>query len=263
MSPPTLTLEYARSGGQPLLLDLYLPAGSGPHPVTLWIHGGAWFLGDRADDAVLCAGLADRGIAVASIDYRLGEAGAFPASVDDVRAAVRWLRAHGPEHRLATGKVGSWGASAGGHLCLMAALTTADGNDRIDAVVDCYGPTDLVARLARTSMECAIVRTPPDVDYLRTDIEDPDLDRARHASPLHQRLDHAPPVLILHGDRDQQMALDQSRRLHEALVAAGRESHLLVLGGAGHGDPRYHSPWILDTTAAFLKQHLGDSEKKP
>ncbi|WP_344869324.1 alpha/beta hydrolase [Amycolatopsis ultiminotia] len=261
MPPTALTFEYARADEQPLLLDLYVPAGPGPYPVALWIHGGAWFLGDRTDDAVLCAGLAGRGVAVASIDYRLGEAGAFPASVHDAQAAVRWLRAHGAEHRLATGKIGSWGASAGGHLSLMAALSPADpgGNDRIDAVVDCYGPTDLVARLARTDMERAIVRTPPDVDYLRTDIETPDLNRARQASPLYQRLDHAPPVLIMHGDRDQQMALAQSRRLHEALVAAGRESHLLVLGGTGHGDPRYQSPWILDTTAAFLKQHLDNS----
>nr|WP_280142742.1 alpha/beta hydrolase fold domain-containing protein [Amycolatopsis rubida] len=67
------------------------------------MDGGAWFLGDRTDDAVLCAGLAARGVAVASIDYRLGEAGAFPASVHDVRAAVRWP---------ATGKIASRGASA-------------------------------------------------------------------------------------------------------------------------------------------------------
>ncbi|SFP72092.1 alpha/beta hydrolase family protein [Amycolatopsis rubida] len=120
----------------------------------------------------------------------------------------------------------------------MAALSPADpgGTDRIDAVVDCCGPTDLVARLARTDLERAIVRLPPDACCLRTGIETPDLDRARQAGPLCQQL-------------------DQSRRPHETLVA-GCESHLLVLGGAGHGDPRYQSPWILDATAAFLKQHL-------
>lgn len=252
-------IEYTVAGGRPLHLDLYLPEGEGPHPVTLWIHGGAWFLGDRATKAVpFCDGLAGRGVAVASIDYRLGEEGAFPASVDDVHDAVRWLRVHGGEYGLATAKIGSWGNSAGGHLSLMAALTRsdADANDRIDAVVDCYGPTDLVARIARTPLERTIVPEPPDIRYLRTDIEDPDLDTARRASPLYQRLDHAPPVLIMHGDRDQQMALDQSRRLHEALTAAGADSRLLVLGGTGHEDARFEEPWVLDTTAAFFRQHL-------
>lgn len=250
-------LEYTTADGQPLLLDLHRPAGAGPHPVTLWIHGGAWFLGSRADGAAtLCRGLAERGVAVASIDYRLGVAGAFPSSIEDVRAAVHWIRSHGREFGLATAKVGAWGASAGGHLALMAALDPWGDEDRIDAVVDCYGPTDLVARLARTDMESAILRPPPDADYLRTTVDAPDLALARRASPLYQHLTEAPPTLIMHGDRDQQMALDQSRRLHDGLVAAGRESHLLVLGGVGHGDPRFESPWILDTTAAFLRNHL-------
>lgn len=249
-------IEYTQVEGQSLLLDLYLPPGQGPHPVTLWVHGGAWLYGDRAAGAApLAGGLAERGVAVASIDYRLGPAGAFPRSIDDVRAAVRWLRRHGSDHGLATDRIGSWGASAGGHLSLMAALAAGDG-DRIDAVVDCFGPTDLPARIARTELERRILPTPPDVAYLSTDPEQPDPALARAASPLHQDLRHAPPVLIVHGDRDQQMALDQSVRMHQALVAGGRESTLLVLGGAGHEDARFHSPWILDAIAAFLRQHL-------
>jgi acetyl esterase/lipase len=257
-------VEYAVADGQPLHLDLYVPDRPGPHPACLWLHGGAWFLGDRSSGAKpFAVGLAERGIAIASIDYRLGEAGVFPANIDDVHEAVRWLRANGGGYGLATTKIGSWGESAGGHLSLMAALTGTDREPgaRIDAVVDCYGPTDLVARLSRTDLERAVLHDPPETRYLQTSVDGPDLDRARAASPLYQRLDQAPPTLIIHGDRDQQMALDQSRRMHEALVAAGRDSQLLVLGGTGHGGPQHAAPWVLGAIAAFLHQHLGPDDE--
>ncbi|MFI0408062.1 alpha/beta fold hydrolase [Actinomadura sp. 3N508] len=248
-------VEYAVADGERLLLDLYIPEGSGPHPVSLWVHGGAWLFGDRYSGATsFAAELAERGVAIASIDYRLGEAGAFPASIDDVRAAVRWLRAHGARHGLAIARIGAWGASAGGHLSLMAALDPR--GDRIDAVVDFFGPTDLVARLARTELEREILPDPPDARYLRTTVKTLDRNRARAASPLYQCLDQAPPTLLVHGDRDQQIPLDQSLRMHQALVAAGRDAQLLVLGGAGHEDARFQQPWVLDTTAAFLRHHL-------
>jgi acetyl esterase/lipase len=258
-------IEYTVADGQPLHLDLYLPDRPGPHPACLWLHGGAWFLGDRSSGAhPFATGLAERGVAIASIDYRIGDAGAFPANIHDVRAAIRWLRAHGGPYGLATGKIGSWGESAGGHLSLMAALTARDADERIDAVVDCYGPTDLVARLSRTDLERIVLNDPPETRYLQTTVDGPDLDRARAASPLYQRLDQAPPTLIIHGDRDQQMALDQSQRMHQALVAAGRDSQLLVLGGTGHGGPQHAAPWVLSTIAAFLLQHLGpDAEAQP
>ncbi|GIL25372.1 lipase [Actinocatenispora comari] len=257
--PTVSDIEYAHPEHQPLRLDLYVPDGHGPHPVCLWLHGGAWFLGDRVSSAdPFAPELARRGIAIASVDYRLGEAGRFPRNIDDVRAAVRWLRGHGDAYELSTERIGSWGASAGGHLSLMAALSSTGGNpsDRIDAVVDCYGPTDLAARLSRTDMERSVLTDPPETRYLDTTVGQPDLARARAASPLFQNLDGAPPTLIIHGDRDQQMALDQSQRMHQALVAAGCDSQLLILGGTGHGGPQHASTWVLDTIAGFLHQHL-------
>jgi acetyl esterase/lipase len=120
--PTATAIEYTVADGEPLHLDLYVPDQPGPHPVCLCLHGGAWFLGDRTTGAhPFATGIAARGIATASVDYRLGEAGAFPANIDDVRAVVRWLRAHGDTYGLVTEKIGSWGVSAGGHLSLMAA----------------------------------------------------------------------------------------------------------------------------------------------
>ncbi|GAA2110540.1 alpha/beta hydrolase [Streptomyces synnematoformans] len=251
-------LEYAVAAGQPLLLDLYVPGDSDAAPVCIWLHGGAWLVGDRVTEVErLAQGMVERGIAFASLDYRLGPAGAFPASINDVRAAVRWLRQHGDEYSLATDRMAAWGASAGGHLALMAALATEEkAEDWLSAVIACFAPTDLPARLSRTPLERQILRDPPDIAYLATDPAAPDLTKARQASPLYQRLDHAPPVLLVHGDRDQQMALDQSERMHQALVAAGRDSTLLVLGGVGHEDPRFRDPWLLDVVAAFVHRHL-------
>ncbi len=158
-------LTYATLDGHPLQLDLYLPAGTGPFPIVLWIHGGGWSGGDKA----LGAGhpalkLVPRGIAVASINYRLtsqaGQWGSFPvtfpAQVHDVKGAVRWLRANAALFSLNPAQFGSWGASAGGHLSALLGTSggaavlegTVGGNptqsSSVQASADYFGPTDII-----------------------------------------------------------------------------------------------------------------------
>ena len=146
-------LEYARVGDKKLLLDLYLPEKpQGPLPLVIWIHGGAWLGGDKAD----CPArrLVQRGYAVASVNYRLSNEAIFPAQIKDCKAAVRWLRAHTAEYGLDAGHFGVWGASAGGHLVALLG-TSGDTKDfdkgenlgvssRVQAVCDWFGPTDLL-----------------------------------------------------------------------------------------------------------------------
>ncbi|MFN0135014.1 MAG: alpha/beta hydrolase fold domain-containing protein, partial [Phycisphaerae bacterium] len=162
---PTFSgLTYATLGGQPLLLDLYLPASAQPpYPVVVWIHGGGWSGGSRLP-AANAGPLTQAGFAVASIDYRLtsqaGQFGAlpvtFPAQIHDVKAAVRWLRANASQFDLDRSRFGSWGSSAGGHLSALLGtsgeLSTLEGNvggnrqytSLIHACVDYFGPTDLI-----------------------------------------------------------------------------------------------------------------------
>ena len=129
-------LEYARVGEKSLLLDLYLPPeGESPWPVIVWIHGGAWRTGNRADPPALF--LVERGYAVASISYRLSREAIFPAQIHDCKAAIRWLRARAGEYDLDPARIGVWGASAGGHLAAL--LGTSGGVERLEGTVGVQG----------------------------------------------------------------------------------------------------------------------------
>ena len=116
-------------GFRPLELDLYVPAGlEGPVPVVVYVHGGGWQRGSRRDpppllDADFYEQIAAQGLAVAAVDYRLSGEARFPAPLEDVRAAVGWVRDHAADYGLDPGRVFLWGDSAGGHLALLAALT--------------------------------------------------------------------------------------------------------------------------------------------
>src|SRR6185436_1082452 len=108
-------LAYVPNGHERQKLDLFLPPGAtNPLPLIIWIHGGAWRAGSKEQCPALR--LVDRGFAVASLNYRLSQHAIFPAQIEDCKAAVRWLRAHGKEYNLDAAHFGVWGSSAGGHL---------------------------------------------------------------------------------------------------------------------------------------------------
>lgn len=154
---------YAVVGGRPLQLDVYVPAGPGPFPCVVWIHGGGWQGGSRFP-ARLATELLPHGIAVASVTYRLtsqaalfgGEPVIFPAQIHDVKGAIRFLRANAATYHLNPARFGSWGTSAGGHLSALAGTSgndpalegTVGGNpgqsSALQAVADYFGPTDIL-----------------------------------------------------------------------------------------------------------------------
>lgn len=208
-----------------LLLDLTLPVGSDSSvPLVMWLHGGAWRIGDRtliADDDDM---LPRAGIATASIDYRLSGEASFPAPLDDARTALRWLRDHAAEFGIDPSRVGVWGSSAGAHLASLLALT-APTSESIAAVVHGYGPADLLA---------------PDQDNPATEALlggslDQRQDLAREASPAHRVGESAPPFLLLHGASDPLVPATQSEALYNALASRGHEATLYLIDGFGHG----------------------------
>jgi acetyl esterase/lipase len=262
-------LTYAEPDGSPLQLDLYLPAGDGPWPVTLWLHGGGWAVGARdlrADERM--APLARAGIAVAAVQYRLTDRATFPAQLDDARAAVRWLRAHGAEHGLAPDRIGAWGASAGGHLAALLGLLP-DGRDgelgdsSVQAVVSWFPPTDLLARdtdVPDGPPPPFLSGPPPSPSYEARLLGVPstadDAEGARAASPLTHVHAGAPPFLLVHGDRDGLVPASHSRRLAEALQAVGAPVDLLLIAGANHEDPAFDSPASIGAVSGFLRAAL-------
>src|SRR5712692_9552469 len=119
-------VEYQRQGGRALQARLYRPAGTGPYPAVLQVHGGAWVNKDRTDNDFIAKALAESGIVVASIDFRMPPEAAYPASLADINLATRWLKARAAQYRSRRDWVGSFGTSSGGHQVLLASMRPDD-----------------------------------------------------------------------------------------------------------------------------------------
>lgn len=245
-------------GYRPLTLDLRIPQGDGPFPVLVWVHGGGWRSGSPriqpwtgSDDPIEAAVLA--GYAVAAVEYRLSAEAVFPAQLDDVRAAVGWLCEHGASYGVDSDRVGIWGESAGGLLASLAALT--DG--RIGAAVIWYGPSHLTTMQAQAHPDADSDKNAPgsaESRLIGAPVQTrPDL--AAAASPVTYVSEKAPPMLLIHGDRDISVSCAQSIELADALSAAGAHADLVLVADAGHRfEGVDHKPLIKTSLRFFDKQ---------
>lgn len=252
-------------GFRPLELDLYLPSGpEGPVPVVVYVHGGGWQRGSRRDpppllDADFYDQIAAEGFAVAAVDYRLNGEARFPAALQDVRAAVDWLRDHGAGYGLDPGRVCVWGDSAGGHLALLAALTGA----AVRAAVAWFPVTDLPGMPADLAAAGGVPDTGPDSREARLlgapAASVPDL--ARQASPVTYAHPGAPPILLVHGTVDDLVPAAQSVRLAEVLEAAGAAVELDLVPGATHfWKGASDVPAIIRRSIEFLRAQASGSQ---
>jgi acetyl esterase/lipase len=228
--------------------------------VVLWVHGGGWANGSK--DRCPAAGLAADGYAVASVEYRLTGVARWPAQMDDLRDAVRWVRTHAKEYGLDGNQIGAWGGSAGGHLAaLLGTLDPPKGEtvpSRARAVCDFYGPSDLLtmpANVPGSGKTDADLTATNGAKLLGGAVKDrPEL--ARPASPLSQVTKDDPPFLILHGDKDPQVPLLQSERLAAKLREAGVSVALHVLKDAGHGGKEFSTPEARKLVKDFFDRNL-------
>jgi acetyl esterase/lipase len=261
---------FATVGTTTLGLDLYR-APPTDAPVVLYVHGGGWRSGDKADGgAERLAPLAAHGVTVVSVDYRLAPAATFPDQVHDLKGAVRWLRARGPSLGLPTERLGIWGASAGAYLGSLLALTAGDkelegtvgGNleqsSEVQAVVHWFGQSDLLVSGSRSDTEARLLPFAFEAGLLGVGSVADAADRARALSLLTRVSPEAPPFLIAHGDRDHVVAPSEGEALHHALSRAGVDSRFLLVGGAGHEGPEFDRPATLAMTAAWLRTELTD-----
>ncbi len=271
---PDLTARYARVDTVDLKIDLHLPPprfdaegrlldGPAARPLLLWIHGGGWRGGSRADESPALP-FVDSGYVVASIDYRLSGQAVWPAQIHDAKAAVRWLRAHAATLHLDTARIVAWGTSSGGHLAALLGVTTpADGlegdvvivgppddarahGSHVRAVVNFYGPTNFLEYVPRRWSRHSSVG-----QLLGCAVKDC-LDRARAASPLTYITPHDPPFFITHGTRDPTVPFSQAVTLDSALRAAGVPVLFVPLPGADHGGPSFTSVTMRGLVAGYL-----------
>ncbi len=239
---------FASPDGIELRLDIFYPNAPGPHPAVLCIHGGGWISGSKEEYAPVAQEFARRGIAGAACDYRLAPLYPFPAAVHDVRSAVRYLRENAEPLGLDPNCLFSFGNSAGGHLSAFLALSP-EPSERVSGAVNVSGLTDLTNPLEQ--------HPPIAHDFLQQFVGVPyegNEERWMEASPFHNIIAEAAPVLNIHGTLDDIVNPSQSVRFHEALKAVGARSELILLEGEGHSFSPGAFEQILDRSVAFFHE---------
>ncbi|MEC5126159.1 alpha/beta hydrolase [Verrucomicrobiales bacterium BCK34] len=253
-------LAYVDGGDDRQKLDLYIPARedkSKKLPLVVWIHGGGWAKGSR-DGTGNCSWVLDEGYALASIGYRLTDVAPFPAQLDDCKAGIQWLKKNGAEFGVDADRIVVWGSSAGGHLVAMLGTTgdPEDSGDDIDGVIDWFGPTELLTMQEQRTLPVKLDANAPDSYESKlvggTLQEVPE--KAKAASPVtHVTKDDA-PILILHGNQDPLVPLQQSYTLVKAYDAVEVPAQLVVIEGAGHGGPAFQTEGARKVMLEFLNK---------
>lgn len=251
-------IAYVKDGSERQKLDLYIPAGDEvERPIVVWIHGGGWARGSKANIGA-CNWVIDHGYAVASVGYRLTDEAVFPSQLDDCKQAILWLREHANQYGLSKSKIVVWGSSAGGHLASMVGLTS-DPNTTSDnalGVIDWYGPAELLTMQRQRTLPTKLNADAPDSfeSKLIGGALQENQSRAIEASPVSHITADDPPFLIMHGNMDPLVSIDQSRTLAGKLKATGVDVQLVELPGAGHGGRAFQSDENRAIVLQFLKK---------
>ncbi len=256
-------IEYGRAGNESLRLDASVPDGAGSFPIAILVHGGGWSRGDKggsstpgdsADITPWFAPLTEARFTWFSINYRLAPQNRWPACLDDVQTAIRWVKAHAAEYKGDPRRIVLFGHSAGGHLVCLAAMLAGE-DTRVQAVVG-FAPVtdheqDLVQRGGLSTSLQNLLNQPKDVT--------PDSRAMLHEmSPINHVKPGLPPFLIIQGDADKTVPYQQSLNFIAKLSENGVPCELITVKGAPHGllgwesaDPSY-KPRML----AWLNQVL-------
>ncbi len=245
-------VEYGRASGKPLLLDLHIPDGRGPFPAAILVHGGGFDEGSKSTNVrPLFEPLARAGFAWFSIDYRLAPEVKFPQQNEDLDTAIRWVKAHAKEYRLNVRKIALIGESAGGFLVNYAG-THYTPETRVAAVVDFYGPSDYgkLAELRRDHPErfnmASLNRHASHgggIHYFGLEqLDAAGLEKLHRISPIAGIHKGMPPFLVIQGNKDDQVAFEQSSEFCDSLQKGGAGCRLIVIEGGGHGMSSWKAP---------------------
>lgn len=266
-------VEYQRQAGKAMLARLYRPSGAGPFPAVLQVHGGAWTSKDRTDNDYISKALAETGIVVASLDFRMPPEAGYPASLADINLGIRWLKARA---RLYGGRpdwVGLFGTSSGGHQVLLAAMRPDDPrycelplsdapevDARVAFVISGWGVLDPLLRyhLAKKVGNAELVRNHDNFwgsEAAMSEGSPPAiLDRGEKA--------YVPPALLFGGDADEWVPTEVTHRLVEGWRKAGGDIEVQFYPGADHGfmtgKPNAPlAPRAIDRMKQFIRKHTG------
>lgn len=253
-----LDINYAGDTLTGHRMDIYLPTeGESPYPVIVTIAGSAFFSNNSKDRAFQIGRLLlEQGFAIVAVNHRSSREAIFPAQINDIKGAMRFLRANASKYGLDTTFLGITGDSSGGHLSALMGTSggvknhtvgqktlSIEGNvggnskeiSRVDAVVDWYGPTAFHKMDSCGSAQAHDAPDSPESILIGGPIQEND-DLCALANPITYVDENDPPFLIIHGDADPLVPYCQSVWLHEALTEKGVENELIIVPGGGHGD---------------------------
>lgn len=246
-----------------LKLDLIYPEDMSDkrYPCIVWICGGGWMRMDKSAHLSYLSTLAHQGFVVCSVEYRTSNEGCYPMQIEDVKAAIRYLRAHADRYRIDKEHFGAMGESAGGFLTCMAALDHDKVHDvgeyleessSIQAACPWYPPTNLSTFKYKDAEECAASMESLLLGYntMRN------IKEAYNSSPVSKVTKDAPPFLIIHGINDQTVPFEQSEELYDKLIENGCDADLIALEGADHADLQFFQDELWDRIIEFFKTKL-------
>ena len=232
------------------------------YPCIVWICGGAWMRMDKSAHLSYLSTLAHQGFVVCSVEYRTSNEGCYPMQIEDVKAAIRYLKAHADRYRIDKEHFGAMGESAGGFLTCMAALDHDKNHDvgdyleessSIQAACPWYPPTNLSTFKYKDAEECAASMESLLLGYntMRN------IKEAYNSSPVSKVTKDAPPFLIIHGINDQTVPFEQSEELYDKLIENGCDADLIALEGADHADLQFFQDELWERIIDFFKTKLG------
>jgi len=257
-------IEYANVGGHSLKLDLHLPQAA-KAPLILYVHGGGWRSGSKADVPILP--LLGHSYAIASVDYRLSTQAPFPAQIHDLKAAIRWLRAKAPDYGYDAEMIAIIGSSAGGHLAALVGVTNGhpelEGtlgahqgqSSQVQCIVSYYGAANLQSILSQ-STDFGLKMRVPALQLLLGGLPEEKPALARLASPIAHLDKDDPPLLLIHGAADPQMPPQQSQEFAKAYEELQLPVQFISLPGSKHGGAEFYDAERMALVAKFLHTHL-------
>jgi alpha-L-fucosidase 2 len=226
-------IKYGNASGEELLLDIHVPDGVGSFPCVIYIHGGGWTGGDKAnpDDSPALEMLTKAGFTWFSINYRLAPKNRWPACLNDVQTAIRWVKAHAAKYKGDPARIVLMGYSAGGHLATFAA-TVVDESIQVQAVVG-YAPlTDFIQELPKRGN--ILGRAQRGLLNRPQELTSESLGMLKALSPISHVRPGLPPFLLVHGDADQSVPYKQSLLFQAKLKANDVRCDLITLPNASH-----------------------------
>lgn len=233
----------------PLKADVYRPRGEGLFPAVLVIHGGGWARGSRDEMAHVCKRLAAQGFVAVNVEYRFAPAFHFPAPVQDLQQALRWMRENAASQQIDVRHIGLWGYSAGAHLAaLLGVLSPGDPNYvetlRAQAVVAGGTPVDLRRGADSPLIQQFIGRPIAEVPELY-----------EQASPIAYVSKDDPPMFLYHGNLDAIVKETNAERMRDELNRVGVPAETYIIHGTGHIGAFFNNGAI-DAGIGFLQRYL-------